>query len=164
MRDERTSEGDCVAVLLVGATPHDARVVSCGLKREDVSVDVAADVRTAIDRLAAGSDAEAALPALVVLDLTTNPADSLTVLKAIRASPRLGTLPTVALVNHTVPTDETRKRVRRAYECGVNGHVAGADDIKGYADAIQAMTTFWFDRVSVPPKSLYLDRPSIQYD
>ena len=151
-------------MLLVGATPRDARVVSCGLEREDVSVDVAADVRTAIDRLTAGSDAEAALPTLVVLDLTTNPADSLTVLKAIRASPRLGTLPTVALVSHTVSADEARRRVRRAYECGVNGHVAGADDIKGYADDIQAMTTFWFDRVSVPPKSLYLDKPSVQYE
>jgi len=127
-------------------------------------VDVAADVRTAIDRLTAGSDAEAALPSLVVLDLTTNPTESLTVLKAIRASPRLGTLPTVALVNHTVSPKEARKRVRQAYECGVNGHVAGEDDIKGYADAIQAMTAFWFDRVSVPPKSLYLDSPSIQYD
>ena len=164
MRDERTSKRDCAAVLLVGATPRDSRIVSCELKREGISVDVASDVRTAIDCLTTGSEVKAALPSLVVLDLTTNPADSLTVLKAIRASPRLGTLPTVALVNHTVSAKESRERVRQAYEYGVNGHVSGTDDIEAYADAIRAMTAFWFDKVSLPPKSLYFDGPSIEYD
>jgi len=157
---------DCAAVLLVGAKPCDARVVSCGLSREDISVDVAADVREVIDRLTEVSEVEAnaALPRLVALDFTTEPDDSLTVLKAIRASPRLKLLPAVALVSHTVADDEARERVQRAYQHGVNGHVSGLDDTESYADAIQEMATFWFDQVALPPKSLYFDGASLRYD
>lgn len=157
---------DCAAVLLVGAKPRDARIVSCGLGREDISVDVAADIRAVIDRLTAVSEAEtdAALPSLVALDFTTDPDDSLTVLNAIRSSPRLKMLPAVALVSHTVADDEARERIQQAYRHGVNGHVAELDDTESYADAIQEMAAFWFDQVALPPKSLYFDGPSVQYD
>lgn len=164
MSGEKPSAGDRASALLVGTSARDARLLSCGFEREGVSVDVAPDVRTAIDRLAAVSRAEAALPGLVVLDFTADPADSLTVLKAVRASPRLGTLPTVALVNHTVTDAEAEERVQSAYECGVNGHVFGPDDIEAYVDASQEMAAFWFDTVSLPPKSLYFDGTSIEYE
>lgn len=166
MIDGTAPRDDRASVLLVGAAPMDARVVSCGFERENVVVDVAADVRTVIDCLATMSEDEggAALPSLVAIDLTTHPADGLTVLNAIRASPRLRTLPTIALVNHTVPQDETRERIRSAYERGANGHISSAGDIESYAGAIQELAAFWFGQVSLPPQSLYLDGTYIQYD
>ena len=164
MRDENPSAEGPASALLVGTSARDARLLSCGFEREGIAVDVAPDVRAAIDRLTAVSRAEAALPGLVVLDFTSDPSDSLTVLKAIRASPQLGTLPTVALVNHTVAAAEAEERVQSAYECGVNGHLFGPDDIEAYVDAIQEMAAFWFDTVSLPPKSLYSDGASLEYE
>jgi CheY-like chemotaxis protein len=162
-----TGPGDDSAdVLLVSANPRDARIVSCGLGREDVSLDVAEDVRTAIDRLTSASEDGTAsgLPSLVVLDLATTPEEARTVLNAVTASPRLRTLPTVALVDHTAPVDEAQCRVRNAYGQGANGHVPKSDDVEAFADAIQRMAAFWFDRVCLPPELLYADSTSIQYD
>lgn len=159
-----TDSGDNRAsVLLVGATPMDARIISCGLKREDISMHIAADVRTVIDRLTTMSEGgtTAASPSLVAIDFTTTPADGLTVLNAIRASPRLQTLPAIALVNHTVALDEAKEHIRRAYEHGANGHICGASDLEAYADAIQEFAAFWFSQVSRPPQSLYSDGASI---
>ena len=158
------SEDRRATALLVGVSPRDARVVSCGFEREDVAVDIARDVRAVIDRLTTVSEGDCTLPGLVALDFTTDPDDSQTVLNAIRASPRLRTLPTVALVNDTVATDEARERIQRAYEHGVNGHVFAPDGVDAYADAIQRMAAFWFGTVSLPPQSLYSDRTSVGYD
>ncbi|EMA08934.1 response regulator [Haloarcula marismortui] len=162
-----TDSGDNHAsVLLVGATPMDARVISCGLKREDISMDIAADIRTVIDRLTTMCEDETTVASscLVAIDFTTAPADGLTVLNAIRASPRLQTLPAIALVNHTVAPDEAKERIQSAYEHGVNGHISGASDIETYADAIQEFAAFWFSQVSLPPQSLYSDSATISYD
>lgn len=153
-------------VLLVGAEPRDARVVSCGLSREGVSCELAVDLRSVIDRLTAASDDETGetLPSLIAIDLSTAPDDGLTVLKAVRSSPLLRPLPTVALVNETVPPDEAAARVRGAYDHGVNGHVSEPPDVEAYAAAIREMAAFWFSCVSLPPESLYTDTASIQYD
>jgi len=160
--NRRTGSGDSSPnVLLVGANPRDARVVSCGLRREDASLDVARDVRGAIDQLTVASEdgTEAELPPLVILDLDTDSEVGLTVLTAIRASPRLRALPTIVLVDHTAPNC-----VRKAYQRGVNGHISKHGDIEAFADAIQQMAAFWFNRASLPPESLYDDTASIQYD
>lgn len=164
MSDPVSPEGNCESVLLVGASPRDARVVSCGFEREGVSVDVATDVREVIGRLTALSADDAALPALVALDFTTDPDDSRTVLNAIRASPRLRTLPTVALINQTVATEVAGERLQRAYADGVNGHVFSPDGVEAYADAVQRMAAFWFGHVSSPPKSLYFDGAWVGHD
>jgi CheY-like chemotaxis protein len=164
MSDRTPSESDCATVLLVGASPRDARVVSCGLKREDIAVEIAADVRDAIDRLTAVSEDDASLPGLVALDFTRQPADSQTILTAIRASPRLRTLRTVALVSDTVPTDDARERIQRAYEHGVDGHVFSPGGVEEYADAVQRMAVVWFNHASLPPQSLYSDAPIVNYD
>lgn len=157
---------DSPNVLLIGATPRDARVVSCGLRREDATLDIAADVRGAIDRLTTASDseAEAELPTLVVLDLTAAPKAALTVLRAIRASPRLRTLPTIVLVEETGPVTAAPDCVRTAYEQGVNGHLPKPEGAEQFADAIQQMAAVWFSRIALPPESLYSDSPSVQYD
>ena len=166
MRDRSDSVDDCSSVLLVGAAPRDARIAACGLEREGVSMDGAADVRAAIDRLARGSEDQTNvdLPDLLAIDLTTTPQEGLTVLGAIRASPRLHALPVVAIVEQTPPASELRTRVREACERGVNGYVAKPDDVEAYAAAVQQMATFWFGRVSPPPESLYSASTSTQYD
>lgn len=166
MSVETDSGDDSPTVLLVNANPRDARVVACGLKREDASMDVATDVRSAIDRLTIASEAgtEADLPALVILNLTTDPDAGLTVLTAIRASPRLRTLPTIVLVEETGPVTAAPDCVRTAYEQGVNGHIPKPADVERFADAIQQMATVWFSRIALPPESLYSDSPSVQYD
>jgi len=166
MRDRSDSVDDCSSVLLVGAAPRDARIAACGLEREGVSMDGAADVRAAIDRLARGSEdrTNVDLPDLLAIDLTATPEVSLTVLGAVRSSPRLHTLPVVAIVEQTPPASELRTRVRQACGHGVNGYVAKPDDVEAYADAMQQMATFWFGRVTLPPESLCSASTSIQYD
>lgn len=162
----RDTEDDSPTVLLVGTNPRDARVVACGLEREDASMDVASDVRSAIDRLTTASEAgtEADLPALVILDLTTDPDAGLTVLTAIRASPRLRTLPTIVLVEETGPVTAAPDCVRTAYEQGVNGHIPKPADVEQFADAVQEMATVWFSRIALPPEVLCSDSTSVSYD
>lgn len=166
MNDRANPEDTPWNVLLVGATPRDARVVNCGLAREDVSMDIAEDVRAAIDRLTLASKerTKVALPDLIALDLTTAPSEGLTVLRALQASPRLWTLPTVALVEQASSADDPQDCVQEAYECGVNGHVSKSDNAEEFADAVQQMAAFWFGRVSFPPESLYSGSTSIDHD
>lgn len=165
MTSSTASRGDESDVLFVGAVPRDARVVSCGLEREDISMDIAADIRTAIDRLTRASEerTDVNLPRLMIVDLTEEPDDGLTVLKAIMESPRLRTLPTIAIVDDTAPDGDVRTRVQNAYKHGVNGHISKPDSTEAYADTVQQMASFWFSRASLPPKSLYSDSASVQY-
>ena len=153
--------GDGGTVLIVGPDPRDVRAVSCGLAREDISLDIAANVRPAIGRVTLASESAAPLPDLVALDLTTEPSKGLTVLDASKSSPRLHALPTIALVDPTAPADGEQNLVRDAYRCGVNGHLPRPDDAEAYADEIRRLAAFWFGRVVLPPESLYTDSPSI---
>lgn len=166
MNDESDSEDDRPKVLLVGATPRDARIVSCGLERESISMTVAADVRAAIARLTRASDGRSTVdfPDLVVLDLTTTPSEGLTVLSAVQTSPRLQTLPTIAIVEQTPPAPDLRARLQAVHREGVNGYVSKAESAGAYADAVERMAAFWFGRVSSPPESLYSTSTSRQYD
>lgn len=160
---ESDNPGNDRTVLLVGATPRDSRIVTCGLEREGISVVVAADVRTAINRLTVASENRTTvdLPDLLAVDLTTTPEEGLTVLGAIRASPCLCTLPAVAIVEEALPAAELRTRIQRAYNRGVNGCISKPDNPEAYADTLQQMAEFWFSRVSLPPESLYSASTSV---
>jgi CheY-like chemotaxis protein len=129
--------------------------VSCGLERKDISVDVAADVRAAIDclTLASDSDTAAGLPRLVLLDFDSEFDDILTVLIAIRSSPRLQTVPIVGLISES--TADRQAHSDTAYRHGINGVITKPDDPGTFADTIEQMATLWFDRVSLPPETLY---------
>lgn len=152
-RDEHATDP---AVLVVEPTPRDARIISCGLHRQSVSASVVSNGREAIDRLSAGSDEATAepLPDLVVLDLAAESVDALTVLDAIKSSPRLSEMPVVVL---TDGGDEDID-VQQAYDMGANAHVRKPDDTEAYVATVEQLASFWFEWVTFPPEHLSADK------
>lgn len=143
-------------VLVVEPTPRDARIVSCGLQRRSVSVSVVPNGRQAIDRLSAGSDeaTDEPLPRLIVLDLAVESVDALTVLDAVKSSPRLGEMPVVVLTDG----GDDGIDVQQAYDMGANAHVTKPDDTEAYVATIEQLACFWFEWVTFPPENLYADK------
>lgn len=156
--DERPDETD---VLLVAGDPRDARLISCGLQRQGVSIEVAPDGRTAIERLSTGSADGMAdpLPQLVVLDLAVGSVDAETLLHAVRSSPLLGSVPVVVLSDTGESATNTGIDVETAYDLGANAHFEKSDDIEQYVDGIERLATFWFEWAAFPPEPLYIDQP-----
>lgn len=143
------------AVLVVEPTPRDARIISCGLHRQSVSASVVSNGREAIDRLSAGSDEATAepFPDLVVLDLAAESVDALTVLDAIKSSPRLSELPVVVLTDGAEDID-----VQQAYDMGANAHIRKPDDTEAYVARIRQLACFWFKWATFPPEHLSADK------
>jgi len=80
-------------------------------------------------------------------------ADALEVLKALRASPELRSIPTVMLTSSREEPD-----LLRAYELGVNAYVVKPVEFKEFVAAISDLGIFWAVLNEPPPGSLRLNR------
>ncbi len=123
-------------ILLVEDNPRDLELTLVALERSQLAneVIVMRDGADALDYLLRrGAHAERAdgNPAVLLLDLKLPKVDGLEVLKVVRDTPELRSIPTVMLTSSREEPD-----LQRAYELGVNAYVVKPVEFKEFVTAI----------------------------
>jgi CheY-like chemotaxis protein len=145
-------------ILLVEDNPNDLELTLVALERSQLANDVVIkrDGAEALDYLLRrGEYAERAdgNPAVLLLDLKLPKVDGLEVLKTVRETPALRSIPVVMLTSSREEPDLTR-----AYEMGVNAYVVKPVEFKDFVAAISDLGIFWAVLNEPPPGSLRLKR------
>ncbi len=86
-------------------------------------------------------------PHLVLLDLNMPRMDGREALTAIKADQRFKKIPVIVLT--TSPAEED---ILRSHEIGCNSYIQKPVDAEAFVRVAQALTTYWFDTVSLPPE------------
>ena len=92
-------------------------------------------------------------PAVVLLDLKLPKVNGLEVLREVRATASMRSLPVVMLTSSHEESD-----VLRSYELGVNAYVVKPVEFKRFVAAIAELGVFWAVLNEPPPGSLRADR------
>jgi len=140
-------------ILLVEDDARDLELTLVALERSELAneVVVVRDGAQALEYLRReGEFAErpAGNPAVVLLDLKLPKVDGLEVLKAVRETPELRSLPIVMLTSSHEEGD-----VVRSYELGVNAYVVKPVEFKAFVSAIADLGVFWAVLNEPPPGS-----------
>jgi CheY-like chemotaxis protein len=145
-------------ILLVEDNPNDLELTLVALERSQLAneVIVLRDGAEALDYLFRRNQYEdrvAGNPAVLLLDLKLPKLDGLEVLKAIRESEELRSIPVVMLTSSREEPD-----LQRAYSLGVNAYVVKPVEFKEFVSAISDLGVFWAVLNEPPPGSLRLAR------
>ena len=128
-------------VLLVEDNQDDEELAVMALQSAGLRLPivVARDGVEAIDRLVGtGAQGAAARPLIVLLDLKLPKVDGFGVLKRIRETEGLRTLPVVVLTSSDTDDD-----IDRSYALGVNSYVRKPVAFEAYRSAIGALGQYW---------------------
>jgi DNA-binding response OmpR family regulator len=141
-------------ILLVEDDKRDLELTLIALERSQLANDVVVlrDGAQALDYLLrTGDHAERAEgnPAVILLDLKLPKVDGLEVLRVVRATDSLRSVPVVMLTSSQEEND-----VVRSYELGVNAYVVKPVDFKQFVGAIADLGVFWAVLNEPPPGSL----------
>ncbi|UQY32584.1 response regulator [Pseudomonas fulva] len=147
-------------ILLVEDNPHDLELTLIALERSQLANDVIVmrDGAEALDYLFRRGDHADRLPgnpAIMMLDLKLPKVDGLEVLKVVRDSPELRSMPIVMLTSSREGPD-----LQRAYELNVNAYVVKPVEFKAFVSAISDLGVFWAVLNEPPPGSMRLQRRS----
>lgn len=147
-------------ILLVEDNPNDLELTLIALEKSQLAneVVVVRDGAEALDYLnQRGSFAKrpAGNPAVVLLDLKLPKVDGLEVLKEIRTSQVLKSIPVVMLTSSREEQD-----LLRSYELGVNAYVVKPVEFAEFVRAIADLGIFWAVLNEPPPGSARYVRPS----
>ncbi|UZJ57688.1 response regulator [Pseudomonas sp. KU26590] len=145
-------------ILLVEDNPNDLELTLVALERSQLAneVIVLRDGAEALDYLLRRNqhhDRVAGNPAVLLLDLKLPKVDGLEVLKAIRETEELRSIPVVMLTSSREEPD-----LDRAYSLGVNAYVVKPVEFKEFVSAISDLGVFWAVLNEPPPGSLRLAR------
>lgn len=145
-------------ILLVEDNPRDLELTLLALERSQLANDVIVlrDGADALDYLfqrGAYANRDGGNPSLLLLDLKLPKVDGLEVLKEVRNTPELRSVPTVMLTSSREEPD-----LLRAYELGVNAYVVKPVEFKEFVAAISDLGVFWAVLNEPPPGSLRLSR------
>jgi CheY-like chemotaxis protein len=145
-------------IVLVEDNPHDLELTLVALERSQLAneVIVLRDGAEALDYLLRRGDYSDRLegnPAVMLLDLKLPKVDGLEVLKAVRESAELRSIPVVMLTSSREEPD-----LQRAYELGVNAYVVKPVEFKEFVAAISDLGVFWAVLNEPPPGSSRLTR------
>lgn len=140
-------------ILLVEDNPHDLELTLIALERSQLANDVviARDGAEALDYLLSEGtygSRQAGNPTVVLLDLKLPKVDGLEVLKVIRETPGLKSIPVVMLTSSKEEQD-----LLRSYELGVNAYVVKPVDFGEFVRAIADLGIFWAVLNEPPPGS-----------
>lgn len=89
----------------------------------------------------------AAWPDLVLLDLNMPGMDGREALREIKTDAELRRLPVVVLT-----TSEAERDILESYNLGVNAFITKPVNFDDLADAMEALSAFWFDLATLPPE------------
>lgn len=135
-------------VLLVEDNPGDIRLVrealqECGIP---LNLTVATDGEEALNVLhRTGDHHNASRPHLILLDLNLPKKSGHDVLRDVKQSVELHTIP-VVVVSSTTARDE----IIQAYQLSANCFVRKPMDLETTLQTIRDVCTFWFERVTLP--------------
>jgi CheY-like chemotaxis protein len=140
-------------ILLVEDNPHDLELTLIALSKSQLAneVVVVRDGAEALDylhRLGEYRSRPVGNPAVVLLDLKLPKVDGLEVLKDIRESEKLKSIPVVMLTSSKEEQD-----LLRSYELGVNAYVVKPVDFTEFVRAIADLGIFWAVLNEPPPGS-----------
>jgi CheY-like chemotaxis protein len=137
-----------IEVLLVEDSPGDVRLTREALKdaKVHISLHVAADGIEAMDFLKrAGTQANAPRPDLILLDLNLPRKDGREVLKEIKESPTLRSIPVVILTTSLSEAD-----VLQSYDLHANCYISKPMDLEGFFKVVRSIDDFWLSVVRLP--------------
>ena len=145
-------------ILLVEDNPRDLELTLVALERSQLANDVIVmrDGAEALDYLLRrGEHAQRAdgNPAVLLLDLKLPKIDGLEVLKTVRETSELRSIPVVMLTSSREEPD-----LMKAYELGVNAYVVKPVEFRDFVTAISDLGIFWAVLNEPPPGSLKLQR------
>lgn len=145
-------------ILLIEDNPHDLELTLVALERSQLAneVIVLRDGAEALDYLFRRNnyaERSEGNPAVLLLDLKLPKIDGLQVLKSVRETPELRSIPIVMLTSSREEPD-----LQRAYELGVNAYVVKPVEFKEFVSAISDLGVFWAVLNEPPPGSLRLQR------
>ncbi|NNG22252.1 response regulator [Telluria aromaticivorans] len=146
-------------ILLVEDNPHDLELTLIALSKSQLAneVVIVRDGAEALDYLHRGGEyAERTVgnPAVILLDLKLPKVDGLEVLKNIRTSEALRSVPVVMLTSSKEEQD-----VVRSYELGANAYVVKPVDFTEFVRAIADLGVFWAVLNEPPPGSRRYIKP-----
>jgi DNA-binding response OmpR family regulator len=141
-------------ILLVEDDKRDLELTLIALERSQLANDVVVlrDGAQALDYLLRSGDhaqRPEGNPAVILLDLKLPKVDGLEVLRMVRSTDALRSVPVVMLTSSHEETD-----VVRSYELGVNAYVVKPVDFKQFVAAIADLGVFWAVLNEPPPGSL----------
>ncbi len=141
--------GRPVNILLVEDNPGDVRLTKEALKESKVRNNLAV-VDDGVEALAflrrQGKYASAAVPDIILLDLTLPRKDGREVLGEIKADPILRHIPVVILTSSKAEQD-----IVRAYNLHANCYITKPVDLEQFITVVKAVQDFWFVIVKLPP-------------
>jgi CheY-like chemotaxis protein len=145
-------------ILLVEDDARDLELTLVALERSQLAneVIVVRDGAAALDYLLREgeySDRKEGNPAVILLDLKLPKVNGLEVLKTVRSTDGLRSLPVVMLTSSQEETD-----VLRSYELGVNAYVVKPVEFKQFVSAIADLGVFWAVLNEPPPGSMKAPR------
>ncbi|UPQ82785.1 response regulator [Pseudomonas knackmussii] len=145
-------------ILLVEDNPHDLELTLVALERSQLAneVIVMRDGAEALDYLLRREDYASRAggnPAVLLLDLKLPKVDGLEVLKSVRETAELRSIPVVMLTSSREEPD-----LAKAYELGVNAYVVKPVEFRDFVAAISDLGIFWAVLNEPPPGSFRLKR------
>jgi CheY-like chemotaxis protein len=143
-------EGRAVEILLVEDNAGDVRLAREGLRECKLlnNLSVADDGVKALAFLRRqGEYAQAPRPDLIMLDLNLPRKDGREVLKEIKEDEQLKSIPVVILT-----TSKAEEDIVKSYSLHANCYVTKPLAIEQFITVVQAIETFWFTIVRLPPR------------
>ena len=140
-------------ILLVEDNPKDLELTLVALERSQLANDVVIvrDGAEALDYLLRRSeylDRSEGNPAVILLDLKLPRVDGLEVLKTVRETAELRSIPVVMLTSSREEPD-----LAKAYALGVNAYVVKPVEFRDFVSAIADLGIFWAVLNEPPPGS-----------
>jgi CheY-like chemotaxis protein len=137
-----------IEVLLVEDSPGDVRLTREALKdaKVHISLHVASDGIEAMAYLEReGPHVNAIRPDLILLDLNLPRKDGRQVLKEIKESPKLRSIPVVILTTSSSEAD-----ILQSYHLHANCYISKPVDLDGFLKVVQSIDSFWLSVVKLP--------------
>lgn len=140
-----------IDVLLVEDSPGDVRLTREAFMDAKVHI----NLHVAMDGVEAmaflkreGKYADVPRPDLILLDLNLPRKDGREVLKEIKESPTLGTIPVVILTTSASEAD-----VLRSYRLHANCYITKPVNLEGFLTVVKSIDSFWLSVVKLPPET-----------
>jgi chemotaxis family two-component system response regulator Rcp1 len=137
-----------IEVLLVEDSPGDVRLTREALKdaKVHISLHVASDGIEAMAYLECEEPyVNAIRPDLILLDLNLPRKDGRQVLKEIKESPKLRSIPVVILTTSSSEAD-----ILQSYHLHANCYISKPVDLDGFLKVVQSIDSFWLSVVKLP--------------
>ena len=142
------SDVEPIEILLVEDSPGDIRLTQEAFRDANVHINlhVALDGTQAMAFLKQeGEHANVPRPDLILLDLNLPKKDGREVLKEIKESPTLKSIPVVILT-----TSEAEADVQRSYQLHANCYITKPVGLDGFLKVVNGIDSFWLSVVKLP--------------